>query len=154
MFAGALQEAVNVSLNNLLSYPFVKQALANKSLTLYGGYYNFVNCSLDLWEANQGWTWALWSLGSRRTASFCNFVGFFFRNSEKWECYHSTNKIFYLLINKMKPCDAEKSHLTWCYSSYSFWQQARIIVFTCHLASVLFESLYTCNISYLSPHHL
>ncbi|XP_031496061.1 carbonic anhydrase 2-like [Nymphaea colorata] len=46
-------EAVNVSLNNLLSYPFVKQALANKSLTLYGGYYNFVDCSLDLWEANQ-----------------------------------------------------------------------------------------------------
>ncbi|GJZ61136.1 carbonic anhydrase 2 [Tanacetum coccineum] len=35
-------EAVNVSLGNLLSYPFVKAAVMNKTLSLKGGYYNFV----------------------------------------------------------------------------------------------------------------
>ncbi|XP_031496057.1 carbonic anhydrase 2-like isoform X1 [Nymphaea colorata] len=49
-------EAVNVSLGNLLSYPFVREGLANKTLSLYGGYYNFIDGSLELWGVNYGFT--------------------------------------------------------------------------------------------------
>ncbi|GJS19077.1 carbonic anhydrase 2-like protein [Tanacetum coccineum] len=47
-------EAVNVSLGNLLSYPFVKAAVMNKTLSLKGGYYNFVKCSFDTWSLDYG----------------------------------------------------------------------------------------------------
>lgn len=44
------KEAVNLSLANLLTYPFVKDALVNKNLLgLLGGYYDFVNGAFDLW---------------------------------------------------------------------------------------------------------
>ncbi|CAN6483688.1 unnamed protein product [Victoria cruziana] len=49
-------EAVNVSLGNLLSYPFVREGLANKTLSLYGGHYNFIDGSLELWGVNYGFT--------------------------------------------------------------------------------------------------
>ncbi|KAJ4974481.1 hypothetical protein NE237_007655 [Protea cynaroides] len=43
------KEAVNLSLTNLLSYPFVKDRVVNKTLTLFAGYYDFVNGKFDLW---------------------------------------------------------------------------------------------------------
>ncbi|KAI4320473.1 hypothetical protein MLD38_033950 [Melastoma candidum] len=46
------KEAVNVSLGNLLSYPFVTQGLVNKTLELKGGYYDFVKGSFELWSLN------------------------------------------------------------------------------------------------------
>ncbi|GKA03257.1 carbonic anhydrase [Tanacetum coccineum] len=47
-------EAVNVSLGNLLSYPFVKAAVMNKTLSLKGGYYDFVKCNFDTWSLDYG----------------------------------------------------------------------------------------------------
>ncbi|XP_039017007.1 carbonic anhydrase, chloroplastic-like [Hibiscus syriacus] len=43
------KEAVDVSIGNLLSYPFVRAGLANGTLTLRGGYYDFVEGTFDLW---------------------------------------------------------------------------------------------------------
>jgi carbonic anhydrase len=45
-----LQAAVNVSLENLKSYPFVKEGLANGTLKLVGGHYDFVNGKFELWD--------------------------------------------------------------------------------------------------------
>ncbi|EPS70533.1 carbonic anhydrase, partial [Genlisea aurea] len=47
----AEREAVNVSLANLLTYPFVRDGLLNGTLALKGGYYDFVNGSFELWSA-------------------------------------------------------------------------------------------------------
>ncbi|KAL6192823.1 hypothetical protein ACLB2K_033909 [Fragaria x ananassa] len=44
------KEAVNVSLGNLLTYPFVREAVANNTLSLQGGYYDFVNRSFQFWH--------------------------------------------------------------------------------------------------------
>ncbi|CAN0864474.1 Carbonic anhydrase, chloroplastic [Linum grandiflorum] len=44
------KEAVNVSLANLLTYPFVKDAVCRNTLKLYGGYYDFVNGEFDHWS--------------------------------------------------------------------------------------------------------
>ncbi|KAL3835571.1 hypothetical protein ACJIZ3_010307 [Penstemon smallii] len=44
------KEAVNVSLANLLSYPFVAEAAAKKTLALKGGHYDFVKGSFELWN--------------------------------------------------------------------------------------------------------
>nr|XP_009626670.2 carbonic anhydrase 2-like [Nicotiana tomentosiformis] len=44
------KEAVNESLANLLTYPFVREAVVNKSLALKGGHYDFVNGSFELWD--------------------------------------------------------------------------------------------------------
>ncbi|KAL8471343.1 hypothetical protein ACS0TY_028220 [Phlomoides rotata] len=43
------KEAVNVSLGNLLSYPFVRDGLVKGTLALKGGYYDFVKGSFELW---------------------------------------------------------------------------------------------------------
>ncbi|XP_076935083.1 carbonic anhydrase 2-like [Bidens hawaiensis] len=48
------KEAVNVSLGNLLTYPFVREAVVNKKLSLKGGHYDFVNGSFDLWNLDFG----------------------------------------------------------------------------------------------------
>ncbi|WVZ14205.1 hypothetical protein V8G54_011771 [Vigna mungo] len=48
------KEAVNVSLGNLLTYPFVRDGLVNKTLALKGGYYDFVKGSFELWGLNFG----------------------------------------------------------------------------------------------------
>lgn len=45
-----LQEAVNVSLGNLLTYPFVREATVKKSLALKGAHYDFVKGSFELWD--------------------------------------------------------------------------------------------------------
>ncbi|XP_008782456.1 carbonic anhydrase, chloroplastic [Phoenix dactylifera] len=44
------KEAVNVSLDNLKTYPFVEEALEKKTLSLYGGYYDFVSGNFEAWE--------------------------------------------------------------------------------------------------------
>ncbi|KAK9104466.1 hypothetical protein Scep_021310 [Stephania cephalantha] len=44
-----VKESVNVSLENLLTYPFVKERVLEKRLALKGGYYDFVNGSFELW---------------------------------------------------------------------------------------------------------
>lgn len=49
-----MQEAVNVSLGNLLSYPFVREGLVKKTLSLKGGYYDFVKGSFELWMVEFG----------------------------------------------------------------------------------------------------
>ncbi|KAF6146087.1 hypothetical protein GIB67_033446 [Kingdonia uniflora] len=46
------KEAVNVSLENLLSYPFVRESLENNTLALKGGYYDFVNGTFKVWGAD------------------------------------------------------------------------------------------------------
>ncbi|KAI3970507.1 hypothetical protein MKX01_024154 [Papaver californicum] len=48
------KEAVNVSLGNLLTYPFVRNACINKILTLKGGHYDFVKGSFELWDLEFG----------------------------------------------------------------------------------------------------
>lgn len=44
-----MQEAVNVSLANLLTYPFVRNGLVKKTLALKGAHYDFVNGTFELW---------------------------------------------------------------------------------------------------------
>jgi len=46
-----VQEAVNLSLRNLKTYPFVKDKLANGSLKLIGARYDFVHGSFQTWHA-------------------------------------------------------------------------------------------------------
>ncbi|KAK8647582.1 hypothetical protein V6N13_121313 [Hibiscus sabdariffa] len=46
------KESVNVSLGNLLTYPFVREALVKKTLVLKGAHYDFVNGKFDLWNLN------------------------------------------------------------------------------------------------------
>nr|AEV42276.1 chloroplast beta carbonic anhydrase 1 [Mesembryanthemum nodiflorum] len=48
------KEAVNVSLGNLLTYPFVRDGLVKKTLALKGGYYDFVNGTFELWGLEFG----------------------------------------------------------------------------------------------------
>ncbi|MED6191775.1 hypothetical protein PIB30_003578 [Stylosanthes scabra] len=48
------KEAVNVSLGNLLTYPFVREGLVNNTLKLKGGYYDFVKGSFELWGLQFG----------------------------------------------------------------------------------------------------
>ncbi|MCD9558778.1 Phospholipase A2 crotoxin acid subunit CA [Datura stramonium] len=49
-----LKEAVNVSLGNLLTYPFVREGLVKKTLALKGGYYDFVKGGFELWGLEPG----------------------------------------------------------------------------------------------------
>ncbi|CAO2829255.1 unnamed protein product [Amaranthus hypochondriacus] len=44
------KEAVNVSLGNLLTYPFVREAVVNKTLALKGAHYDFVHGAFELWN--------------------------------------------------------------------------------------------------------
>ncbi|CAH8386901.1 unnamed protein product [Eruca vesicaria subsp. sativa] len=44
------KEAVNVSLRNLLSYPFVKERVMKNKLAIRGAHYDFVKGTFDLWE--------------------------------------------------------------------------------------------------------
>ena len=53
------KEAVNVSLGNLLTYPFVREAVLNKKLSLKGAHYDFVNGSFDLWNLDFGFSTSL-----------------------------------------------------------------------------------------------
>ncbi|KAL5552887.1 hypothetical protein UlMin_040288 [Ulmus minor] len=44
------KEAVNVSLGNLLTYPFVREGLLKKNLALKGAHYDFVDGAFELWN--------------------------------------------------------------------------------------------------------
>ncbi|WCJ31168.1 Carbonic anhydrase [Euphorbia peplus] len=44
------KEAVNVSLGNLLTYPFVRNAVMNNDLKLKGAHYDFVKGNFELWH--------------------------------------------------------------------------------------------------------
>ncbi|KAJ6431160.1 hypothetical protein OIU84_018618 [Salix udensis] len=44
------KEAVNVSLGNLLTYPFVREAVVNDALSLKGAHYNFVKGTFEVWD--------------------------------------------------------------------------------------------------------
>ncbi|XP_061356994.1 carbonic anhydrase 2-like isoform X1 [Gastrolobium bilobum] len=46
------KEAVNVSLGNLLTYPFVRDGIVKKTLALKGAHYDFVNGTFELWDLN------------------------------------------------------------------------------------------------------
>ncbi|KAH9613962.1 hypothetical protein KSS87_016754 [Heliosperma pusillum] len=48
------KESVNNSLGNLLTYPFVREGLLKKTLTLKGGHYDFVKGSFELWGLDFG----------------------------------------------------------------------------------------------------
>jgi len=45
-----LQEAVNVSLENLKTYPFIKEGLEKGTLKLVGGHYDFVSGKFETWD--------------------------------------------------------------------------------------------------------
>ncbi|KAG2702027.1 hypothetical protein I3760_06G071300 [Carya illinoinensis] len=44
------KEAVNVSLGNLLTYPFVREGVLNNTLALKGAHYDFVKGAFQLWD--------------------------------------------------------------------------------------------------------
>ncbi|KAK1552352.1 hypothetical protein Q3G72_015181 [Acer saccharum] len=44
------KEAVNVSLGNLLTYPFVRESVVNNKLALKGAHYDFVDGHFELWD--------------------------------------------------------------------------------------------------------
>uniref|UniRef100_A0A5B7AC33 Carbonic anhydrase n=1 Tax=Davidia involucrata TaxID=16924 RepID=A0A5B7AC33_DAVIN len=48
------KEAVNVSLGNLLTYPFVREGAVKKTLSLKGGHYDFIKGSFELWNLDFG----------------------------------------------------------------------------------------------------
>ncbi|XP_059658626.1 carbonic anhydrase 2-like [Cornus florida] len=48
------KEAVNLSLVNLLTYPYVRDGVANKTLQLMGGHYDFDNGTFSLWGLDFG----------------------------------------------------------------------------------------------------
>ncbi|KAF6157391.1 hypothetical protein GIB67_004329 [Kingdonia uniflora] len=50
------KEAVNISLGNLLTYPFVRAGLLTKTLQVKGGYYDFVKGTFELWSLDFGIT--------------------------------------------------------------------------------------------------
>lgn len=50
--ASCEKEAVNLSLWNCLSFPFVRETVAAGKLSLHGGYYDFVNGSFERWSVD------------------------------------------------------------------------------------------------------
>jgi len=44
------KESVNVSLTNLLTYPWVKEKVIGKKLSIHGGFYDFVEGSFQVWD--------------------------------------------------------------------------------------------------------
>ena len=44
-----LQESINGSLLNLLTYPWIEKRVSEGTLSLHGGYYDFVNCTFEKW---------------------------------------------------------------------------------------------------------
>lgn len=45
-----LQESINRSLLNLLTYPWIKDKVAERQLVIHGGYYDFTNCTFEKWS--------------------------------------------------------------------------------------------------------
>ncbi|KAH6557962.1 hypothetical protein KP509_1Z083700 [Ceratopteris richardii] len=44
------KECVNLSMHNVLTYPFVKEAVAAKKIAVHAGYYDMRKCSFDHWS--------------------------------------------------------------------------------------------------------
>ncbi|KAH6557964.1 hypothetical protein KP509_1Z083900 [Ceratopteris richardii] len=44
------KECVNLSVHNVLTYPFVKEAVATKKISVHAGYYDMRKCSFDRWS--------------------------------------------------------------------------------------------------------
>ena len=44
-----MQESVNRSLLNLLSYPWIEEKVRKGVLSIHGGYYDFVDCTFEKW---------------------------------------------------------------------------------------------------------
>lgn len=44
-----LQESINQSLLNLLSYPWIEDRVKKELVSIHGGYYDFSNCSFEKW---------------------------------------------------------------------------------------------------------
>jgi hypothetical protein len=44
-----LQESINSSLLNLLTYPWINKRVNEGTLNLHGGYYNFIDCTFEKW---------------------------------------------------------------------------------------------------------
>lgn len=44
-----LQESVNCSLLNLLTYPWIEEKVGKGLLSVHGGYYDFVECTFEKW---------------------------------------------------------------------------------------------------------
>ena len=49
LFFFLLQESINSSLLNLLTYPWIEKRVNEGTLNLHGGYYNFVDCTFEKW---------------------------------------------------------------------------------------------------------
>lgn len=44
------QESVNLSLSNLLTYPWIEERVRKGELSIHGGYYDFVDCTFEKWS--------------------------------------------------------------------------------------------------------
>lgn len=51
-WACCVKEAVNVSLWNCMSYPFVKEGVQQEKLALHGAFFDFVNGAFERWSLN------------------------------------------------------------------------------------------------------
>lgn len=40
---------MNISLLNLLTYPWIEERVRKDQLSIHGGYYDFLNCTFDKW---------------------------------------------------------------------------------------------------------
>lgn len=43
------KESINLSLQNLLTYPWIEERVAKGALSLHGGYYDFIDCTFERW---------------------------------------------------------------------------------------------------------
>eukprot|EP00250_Pteridium_aquilinum_P007962 c17559_g1_i1 orf=259-1230(-) len=50
------KECVNHSLHNCLTYPFVKEAVASKKISLHAGYYDIHKCTFDRWNLDYNYS--------------------------------------------------------------------------------------------------
>lgn len=44
------KESINLSLLNLISYPWIEERVSKGLLSIHGGYYDFVNCTFEKWS--------------------------------------------------------------------------------------------------------
>lgn len=45
----SLQESINRSLLNLLTYPWIEERVIRGKLSIHGGYYDFTDCTFEKW---------------------------------------------------------------------------------------------------------
>ncbi|KAF2581002.1 hypothetical protein F2Q68_00006522 [Brassica cretica] len=46
--------SINHSLERLLGYPWIEEKVRKGSLSLHGGYYDFINCTFEKWTVDYG----------------------------------------------------------------------------------------------------